>query len=115
MSSELIRSALQTATDTKVVVAEPGAVSATPQVFRDCFADATAIVVGDERTMTVAGNAVVAELTAAGIAQLDAYVFPGSPELYADMDNCHSIRDSLAERGEAIPVAVGAGTQPSDP
>lgn len=110
MSSELIRSALQTATDTKVVVAEPGAVTATPQVFRDCFGDATAIVVGDERTMAVAGNAVVAALTAAGIPQLDAYVFPGSPELYADMDNCHSIRDSLAERGEAIPVAVGSGT-----
>ena len=73
LSSELIRSALPTATDTKVVVAEPGAVSATPQVFRDCFADATAIVVGDERTMTVAGNAVVAELTAAGTGWVNLY------------------------------------------
>ena len=64
MTSDLIRSALRTATDTKVVLAEPGAVTATPQVFRECFGDTTAIVVGDERTMAVAGNAVVAALAA---------------------------------------------------
>lgn len=110
MTSALIQAALATANETKVVATGPGEIASTPQVFRDCFGDARAIVVGDERTMEVAGNAVVATLAQAGVEQLDAYVFPGSPELYADMDNCHAVRDALAALGEAIPVAVGAGT-----
>ncbi len=110
MTSDLIQSALQTATDTKVVAAGPGEIASTPRVFRECFGDATAIVVGDERTMAAAGDDVVAALTEAGINQLEPYVFPGSPELYAEMENCYSLRDDLAARGEAIPVAVGAGT-----
>ena len=106
--SELIERALQTSTDTKAVIAGESAIAQVAEVFRSTFGDRPAIVVGDERTMAVAGDAVVQQLTAAGIELAEQYVFPGEPELYARYENIEVLRDALREV-DAVPVAVGAG------
>ena len=107
--SELIERALADASDTKIAIVGAGAIDQVAGVFRQLFGDAPAIVVGDERTMAVAGNRVLASLRAGGVECLEPYVFPGEPELYAKYENCEILRDALrALPGNA--VAVGAGT-----
>ena len=107
--SELIERALQTSTDTKAVIAGPDAIARVAELFRSTFGDRPALVVGDERTMSVAGNAVVDALASGGVRVLEPYVFPGDPELYAKYENCELLRDALRDV-DAVPVAVGAGT-----
>ena len=58
MTSELIQRALETATDTKSIVAGRGVVNETGRVFTECFGDAHAIIVADENTWAAAGEAV---------------------------------------------------------
>ncbi|MFT3971377.1 MAG: sn-glycerol-1-phosphate dehydrogenase [Micropruina sp.] len=107
--SELIERALTTATDTKAVLAEPGAIARIGEVYRATFPGRTALVVGDERTMQVAGDAVVEALRADGVNLADPYVFPGAPELYARYENCELLREVLRDQ-DVVAVAVGAGT-----
>lgn len=107
--SDLIEKALKDATDTRAVVIAEGAIAQTADIFRQLFGDASAVVVGDERTMAVAGNQVVQVLKDAGIDQLDPYVFPGEPELYAKYENIETLRDALKPL-DAIAVAAGSGT-----
>lgn len=107
--SDLIERALQTSTDTKAVIAGRDAIGGVAEMFRSTFGDRPAIVVGDERTMDVAGNAVIEALGAGGVRLVDPYVFPGDPELYAKYENCELLRDVLRDI-DAVPVAVGAGT-----
>ncbi|HOB80054.1 MAG TPA: sn-glycerol-1-phosphate dehydrogenase [Ornithinibacter sp.] len=107
--SELIDRALADASDTKVAIVGEGVLEQVAPAFKRLFGDAPAIVVGDERTMDVAGNAVVDYLRAGGVTVLDPYVFPGDPELYAKYENCEVLRDALRDLpGNA--VAVGAGS-----
>lgn len=107
--SELIAAALKASTDTKDVLIGSGVLAEAPSAFTRTFGDRTALVVGDERTMQVAGNAVHAALQAAGVPVLEPYVFPGEPELYAKYENTEMLRDAIAEQ-DAVVVAVGAGT-----
>ncbi len=107
--SDLIERALLTATDTRTVIAGPGAIAAVAESFRATFGDRPALVVGDERTMSVAGDAVMEALASGGVRVVDPYVFPGEPELYAKYENCELLRDALRDV-DAVPVAVGAGT-----
>ena len=57
--SDLIERALLTATDTRTVIAGPDAIAAVAESFRATFGDRPALVVGAERTMSVAGDAVM--------------------------------------------------------
>lgn len=107
--SELIEQALKSAQETKEVVSGVGAISQVAKVFAAQFPGATAIVIGDERTMEVAGNAVVDVLATEGIAALDPHVFPGDPELYAKYENVELLRDVLADV-DAVAIAVGGGS-----
>ena len=107
--SDLIEKALQTSTDTKAVLAGEQAIDSVAEVFTATFGERPAVVVGDERTMAVAGNAVIEALKAGGVEVADPYVFPGDPELYAKYENCELLRDALRDV-DAVPVAVGAGT-----
>lgn len=107
--SDLIEKALQTSTDTKAVLAGEQAIDRVAEVFTATFGDRPAVVVGDERTMAVAGNAVIEALRAGGVEVVDPYVFPGDPELYAKYENCELLRAELRDV-DAVPVAVGAGT-----
>lgn len=107
--SELIERALRTSTDTKAVLAEPGAIARIAEVYRTTFPGRTALVVGDERTMSVAGDAVLEALRAGGIEVAEPHVFPGAPELYAKYENCEPLRDAMSGQ-DVVAVAVGAGT-----
>ncbi len=107
--SDLIDKALRTASDTRAAVVAEGAIAQAGLVFTELFGDATAIVVADHRTMAAAGDTVVQVLRAAGVRQLDPYVFPGEPELYAQYENCELLREVLTPL-DAVAVAVGSGT-----
>ena len=107
--SELIERALQTSTDTRAVIAAPEAISQVADAYRATFGDRAAVVIGDERTMAVAGDAVLAGLKAGGVELVEPYVFPGDPELYAKYENIETLRDALRDV-DAVPVAVGSGT-----
>lgn len=109
--SDLIDRALKDAKETKIAIIDEGAVERTAKAFTQLFgsATATAIVIADERTMAVAGNRVVEVLKEAGVPQLDPFVFPGDPELYASYENVEVVRDMLAGV-DAYAIAVGSGT-----
>lgn len=108
MSEQIIR-ALEGADDTTAVLFGPGVLPDLPTAFTSAFGDVAAMVVGDARTMTVAGDVVERVLAEAGVEVLPSFVFPGDPELYADYDNCVRLREAIAGV-DAVVVAVGAGT-----
>ena len=109
MPETLIERALRTATDTKAIEVGRGVVTRTGEVFARLFPGRTAIIVADENHWRVAGEQVVASLTAAGVPQAEPYIFPGTPTLYASYDNIETLRDALAGI-DAVPVAVASGT-----
>ncbi len=109
MNDERIDAALEEATDTEAVVIEAGALASVGDVFKQSFEGRKAIVVADGNTLGVAGEEVQRRLDKAGVEQLEPYVFPAEPTLYAEYANIEKLRDSLKEH-DAIPVAVGSGT-----
>ncbi len=109
MNEERINAALEEATDTQNVTIREGALETVPEAFKEAFGDQQAVLVADANTMDVAGEEVRRLLSEAGIEQVDPYVFPAEPTLYADYGNVEKLRDALEEH-DAIPVAVGSGT-----
>ena len=104
-----IDDALTTATDTKAALISRDAVSEAGRLFTEVFGDAKALVVADENTWGVTGQAVVDSLAAAGVVVLEPYVFPGKPTLYADYSNVVVLRDH-AVATDAVILVVGSGT-----
>jgi glycerol-1-phosphate dehydrogenase [NAD(P)+] len=78
-------------------------------VFEQCFGDQAAVVVADGNTYAAAGEQVEGHLGDAARDLRDAYVYPGSPTLYAAHENVTPLVEALAPH-DVIPVAVGAGT-----
>lgn len=109
MNSERIDKALQQASDTRCVVIGDGALEGADAVLRQCFQDRPAVVVADDNTWTVAGEAVQERLRSAGRELEQAIVFPGTPTLYADMRNVLALEEQLRAH-DAVPVVVGSGT-----
>ncbi|MEI8131622.1 MAG: sn-glycerol-1-phosphate dehydrogenase [Leptolinea sp.] len=109
MENERINAALREATDTRSIVIGVGALSSVEAVFTQCFNDKQAVVVADENTFKVAGDAVYQQLISAGHAASLPLIFPGQPTLYADYENVQRVEDFLREI-DAIPVVVGSGT-----
>ena len=109
MNEERINAALEEATDTRNVTIREGALETVPEAFKEAFGAQQAVVVADANTMGVAGEEVQRLLSEAGVEQVDPYVFPAGPTLYADYGNVEKLRDALKEH-DAIPVAVGSGT-----
>jgi glycerol-1-phosphate dehydrogenase [NAD(P)+] len=109
MNEERINTALGDATDTETVRIEAGVLSSVADAFRESFGDRRAVVVADENTLSVAGEEVRRLLEEASIEQVEPYVFPGHPHLYAEYGNVGKLVASLREH-DAIPVAVGSGT-----
>lgn len=108
-ADQRIAQALADATDTRAVVVEAGALRSVDRVFAACFAGAPAIVVADETTWAVAGEATDGALRAGGAEVREAHVLPARPAPYADYGTVTAVADAL--RGhDAIPVAVGSGT-----
>jgi glycerol-1-phosphate dehydrogenase [NAD(P)+] len=108
--SRTITEALRDATDTEAVVIAEGALESVGDVFARTFGDRAAIVIADENTFGVAGDAVTRTL-ARGRARelLDPYIFRARPPLRADYENIAALAAALRTH-RAIPVAVGSGT-----
>jgi glycerol-1-phosphate dehydrogenase [NAD(P)+] len=109
MNTERIEAALRSANDTADVVIGAGVLSSVDEMFSRNFGDQPAVVVADENTFKVAGNAVQQHLEAAGRRTVDPYIFPGRPTLHGEYPHIEKLGESLRTH-EAIPVAVGSGT-----
>jgi glycerol-1-phosphate dehydrogenase [NAD(P)+] len=109
MDERRINEALREAADTEHVVIGEGALDSVADVFERCFGDRPAVVIGDENTFEVAGNAVSRTLEESGSELMEPFVFPGRPTLHADYENIETVVESLRPH-RAIAVAVGSGT-----
>lgn len=109
MDYERINAALQNATDTQHVVIDAGVLGAVDAVFSRAFGEQAAIIVADETTYRIAGSAVNTQLAAASRSVKDAFVFPGTPALYAEYERVLELAAALRAH-DAIPIAVGSGT-----
>lgn len=107
MTSETLTLALQRATDTRRAAVGRGVLADAGALIREGLGDGPFVVVADENTWSVAGDALTASLVDAGAAVVDPIVFPGTPRLYASLDNAAAIRERL---GDATAVALGSGT-----
>lgn len=109
MDRDVIDRALASASDTRRIVARPGAIADVASVFGEVFGPQPAIVVADETTYTVAGAAVERSLRSSRQEVRPPIVLPASPPPHADYDGVLAIRDALRGCG-ATPIAVGSGT-----
>lgn len=112
MSSELIQTALKTATETREIAFEKDAVKKTGEVFKRVFPGKKVLVVADGNTFEASGEEVVKSLADAGVeAVAEPYVFPGTPTLYAGYENVEILRDYIEPLGDDVVVcSVAAGT-----
>jgi len=109
MDHERIDAALREASDTRRVVIGAGALDAVESTFAQCFENAPVVVIADENTFAVAGQAIHERLRAAGRALEPAIVFPRTPTLYADFEHVLALEERL-RTFDAIPLVVGSGT-----
>ncbi|MDO5034733.1 MAG: sn-glycerol-1-phosphate dehydrogenase [Actinomycetaceae bacterium] len=112
MTSELIETALKTATETRAIFFERGATARTGELFANEFPGKKVLVVADENTFAACGDEVVKSLREAGVefAQ-EPYIFPGIPTLYAGYDNVTKLREYMEPLGDGVVVcSIAAGT-----
>ena len=107
MPDDVLGEALARATDTVAASVGRGVLSSAGELIAARLGPGPFRIVADENTFGVAGEAVQESLRSSGAVVTEPLVFPGHPVLYAAQDNADRIRDSL---GDAVPVAVGAGT-----
>jgi len=100
--------ALAAARETKALEIGEGILGKTPQVFRERFGSAEAVIIADQNTFAVAGQAVCEAFKAAGQAMREPFVF-SDPGLYAEIKYVEQLEGFLRSHN-AIPVAVGSGT-----
>ena len=101
--------ALQKSTDTKHVFIDAGLISSVCDIFTRCFGDEKAVIIADENTYSAAGKQVYDALLADNQVNVEPFVFPGEPILYADFENVLRLEEFLNTH-PAIPVVVGSGT-----
>lgn len=109
MDQRRIEAALREVGDTRCVIIDGGALGVAEAAYAQWFGSQPAVVVADEKTFAIAGRAVNARLAAAGRQVEEPIIFPGTPALYADIDNVLQVESTL-RRSFAVPVAVGSGT-----
>lgn len=111
MSSKLIETALETATETKAIEFGKDVLARTGEMFAELFPGKKALVIADGNTFEVCGAEVVESLQKAGVELADEpYVFPGKPTLYAGYENTEILRDYAKPFEDGIMVSLGAGT-----
>jgi glycerol-1-phosphate dehydrogenase [NAD(P)+] len=103
----LVERALATATDTRLLVLEAGALASVADAFRHLFEGRAAVVMADLTTWDVAGRRAEAALLQADIAVHPPVILP--VPLHADFDRVLEVEAALAA-DDAIPIAVGSGT-----
>ncbi len=100
--------ALAGASTTRKVVIRSGAVGEVGSIVSDSWPNRTAVIVADERTFAIAGDAAVRSLRQAGYGLGEPVVFSAAPTLRPDIRHVERI---VAELGPTtLPIAVGSGT-----
>ena len=107
-NNQLVARALAAATDTAAMEIGTDILARVPSMFKEQFPEKRAIIVADENTWRVAGEAVYAHLQAAGVECDEPYIFT-DPHLHAEWTFIEMLDARLAST-EAIAVAVGSGT-----
>lgn len=112
---ETVRRAVADADQTDEVAVARGALAQTGALMATWMRGSAALLVADEKTWAAAGDRTEASLREAGVPLAEPLVFPGSPTLYASLDNAARIREAIVAADQATgtrvtPVAVGAGT-----
>ncbi|ROR55749.1 glycerol-1-phosphate dehydrogenase [NAD(P)+] [Luteococcus japonicus] len=112
---ETVRRAVADADQTDEVAVARGALAQTGALMATWMPGSAALLVADEKTWAAAGDRTEASLREAGVPLAEPLVFPGSPTLYASLDNAARIREAIVAADQATgtrvtPVAVGAGT-----
>lgn len=102
-----IAEALKRAKYTKALEFGVGAMAKTPAMFNELFPGKTAIVVADNNTWKVAGEAVQAYLKEAGVPTVEPFIFT-DPDLFAEWSYIEQLEAHLKGL-DVIAVAVGSG------
>ena len=112
MTTELIKKALGTATETREIAFGRGVVTRTGEIFKKTFPGKRVLVVADGNTFEACGDAVVKSLVDAGVEAVEEpYVFPGTPTLYAGYENVTKLREHLEPLGDGVVVcSIASGT-----
>jgi glycerol-1-phosphate dehydrogenase [NAD(P)+] len=107
--ADRIRRALAAARETRALEIGRGILGSVPAMFRAQFwPEASAAVVADRNTFTVAGTTVQAALEQAGVRTIRPFVFD-DPDLYAEHTFVERLQSWLAGH-DGVPIAVGSGT-----
>ena len=107
-NNQLVARALAAATDTAAMEIGIDILDRVPSMFKEQFPEKRAIIVADENTWRVAGEAVYAHLQAAGVECDEPYIFT-DPHLHAEWTFIEMLDERLSST-DAIAVAVGSGT-----
>ncbi len=107
-NNQLVARALAAATDTAAMEIGTDILDRVPSMFKEQFPEKRALIVADENTWRVAGEAVYAHLQAAGVECDEPYIFT-DPHLHAEWTFIEMLDERLAST-DAIAVAVGSGT-----
>jgi glycerol-1-phosphate dehydrogenase [NAD(P)+] len=103
-----VERALATATDTRAVIVESGALRGVEAALRTHFPSPRTLLVADENTYRAAGRLVRAQLESAGGLAAVPLIFPGAPRLHPEFDHVLRI-EAYLKAHDATPVAVGSG------
>jgi glycerol-1-phosphate dehydrogenase [NAD(P)+] len=104
-----IDSALQKAKDTRHVLIGSNLLADVNEFFERCFGEKKAVIIADENTFAVAGKRVYDTLSVHQRIDVEPFIFPSEPMLYADYQNVLKL-ESFLKLHDAVPVAVGSGT-----
>lgn len=105
-----IAAALASADETRGIEFGFNVLPLTGPLFARLFPGAKAIVVADDNTYAVAGEAVEASLRAAGVELCESYIFPGTPTLHSEYSHVETLREALRPLENTIACSIAAGT-----
>ena len=103
-----LANALSSARETRGLEIGRHILNQTPRIFRDHFGGQTVVLIADENTYKVAGQAVQNAFKASGQSILEPFIFR-DPDLYAESRLVAKLETALRSHS-AIPIAVGSGT-----
>ena len=107
MTSTNLLESLARATDTKDAAVGRGVLAEAGRRIAAQLGRGPFLIVADENTWRVAGEALVACLEEADCEVMEPLVFPGHPAVYASYENCLIIQKRM---GDATAIALGSGT-----
>lgn len=106
--SAVLEHAVRSASVTRAVVVEPGAIGRLPQMLAALSQSRACCIVADRDTMQAAGLRTVEVLRAAGVAIEAPIVLAETPRLKPRVEAARDVAARLSASG-ALPLAVGAG------